>query len=653
MGNYIIHYDIAALFVYGIVFYFLFKRKGMPVMKNRLFFLLVADCLLMVVLELLSTLFIYYPHVVPRFIIWAVNCLYYSTTTFLPFWYCLYSFQLIDFFDTLHRRKNKLEWFLFFGPISLILISIWSSPVLYRFTDAVPFYLDTDNVYVRGGAGFYGCYIISVYYVLFALLFINKYKKRLNPKKERLIFVYIILCLCAVGVQLLLPNVMVQCFIMALATLLFEVNIQHPEEVIDVVTGLSNQTAFVRTTAKYKRNQTSYVCIGIILDDTVFLSNTFGLDQFNMFYSTIAETLAKEFPKLMLFYLGGGRFSIILKNSSKWDVQKMVGRIQTLFRGTWKHGTIELKLYARICIINVPEDASKPEDIIDIINLVAEDERYKQSVVYSNEIDIEYKHRAVFIEHALRNGLFENRFEVYFQPIYSTHKKTLIGAEALIRLKDDDGNFISPEIFIPIAEKTGTILRIGEFVFESVCKTLSEINIEEYGIEKIDINLSVAQCMQEILAEQILTIRSMYMIPTSVINLEITETAMAHTPDILLSNMKKLADAGIELSLDDYGSGYSNMNYMLSLPFKMIKIDKGIVWSAAVEERSSLALKATVAMISQLDMTVLAEGVETKEQAEWLSDMGCDYLQGYYYSRPIPKQEFLDLMKKNHQKQAE
>ena len=196
-----------------------------------------------------------------------------------------------------------------------------------------------------------------------------------------------------------------------------------------------------------------------------------------------------------------------------------------------------------------------------------------------------------------------------------------------------------------LAEKTGIILRIGEFVFESVCKTLSEINLEECGIEKIDVNLSVTQCMQEILAEQILTIRKMYKVPTSVINMEITETAMAHTPEVLLKNIQKLVDAGIEFSLDDYGSGYSNMNYMLSIPFSMIKIDKGIVWTAAKNERAYLALKSTISMISDLGMSVLAEGVETEEQAKWLTELGCDYLQGFYFAKPMPKQEFITLMK--------
>ena len=127
--------------------------------------------------------------------------------------------------------------------------------------------------------------------------------------------------------------------------------------------------------------------------------------------------------------------------------------------------------------------------------------------------------------------------------------------------------------------------------------------------------------------------------------MEITETAAAHTPEILLKNMQKLAEAGFELSLDDYGSGYSNMNYMLNLPFKLIKIDKYIVWAAYSDERAEKALSATIKMIKSMGMTVLAEGVEEKDQVEWLIELGCDYLQGFYFSQPVPKKTYLDMMK--------
>ena len=343
-----------------------------------------------------------------------------------------------------------------------------------------------------------------------------------------------------------------------------------------------------------------------------------------------------------------GCFCIILRDADEERLNEAISTLNSRFQRPWVCENVELKLYIRLCIIDCPKDAQTTEKVLDIVNMISIDERYRQSLVFANEIDLKYRHRTIYIEHCLRNGLTENRFDVFYQPIYSTAEKKLIGAEALIRLKDEQGIFISPEDFIPIAEKTGTILRIGEYVFESVCLNLSQIDLAEYGIKKIDINLSVAQCMQEILAEQILKIQSIYQIPSSIINLEITETAAAHTPEILLKNMQDLADAGFELSLDDYGSGYSNMNYMLSLPFKMIKIDKYIVWAAFTDKKAEKALAATIKMIKEIGMTVLAEGVETPEQAQWLTESGCDYLQGFYFSRPIPKKEFLAIMKKNN-----
>ena len=211
-------------------------------------------------------------------------------------------------------------------------------------------------------------------------------------------------------------------------------------------------------------------------------------------------------------------------------------------------------------------------------------------------------------------------------------------------MKDEKGNFISPEDFIPVAEKNGCIYRIGEFVFDSVCRTMKKIQPEYYGIEKIDVNLSVMQCMQRNMAESLLSIAQSYKVDLKHINFEITETAAADYPEVLKQNMLKFDEAGIELSLDDYGSGYANMNYMLSLPFKMIKIDKGIVWAAFSSARVMMALRATITMIKSLGMTVLAEGVETEEQKTWLEENGCDFLQGYYFSRPIPQEEYIQFL---------
>lgn len=643
----IIHYDIAALFIDLIIILLFFRRKNIPAIQNRIFFSLLIVCFFTAFFEIVSVELTKYPHLSSRPFFWFVNCMYFTCIYLFSFIACCYSISVIDFFETARRHKIISVRYFLFVPIIIGLIFIWSSP-LYDVTNGKwisIFYLDENNVYQRGGILFFNGYVTAIYYTVMAFGFLLKYQKMLKTTSVYRMIFFFILCYTGVLIQYFMPNVLLQCFVISLVILVFEIIIRLPDAIVDVNTGLLNQLAFVNNIDSRLGKQNNFLSIGVVLDDVSFITNTFGVTQFNKLVRIVSDKIVKEFPAVNIYYLEQGRFVLISKKTLKWDVKKITSKIQSIFNLPWHCDSMTIKLFVKICVIKCPNDASKSEDIIDLINFTADNSQYNSSVVYASKFDIEHKRRSSYIEHLLRNGIAENRFEIYYQPIYSIAKKRIIGAEALIRLRDDDGQFISPDIFIPIAERTGIILRIGEFVFESVCKTLSEINLEECGIEKIDVNLSVAQCMQEILAEQILTIRSMYKIPTSIINMEITETAMAHTPEVLLRNIDKLVEAGIEFSLDDYGSGYSNMNYMLSLPFSMIKIDKGIVWSAAKDTRAYSALKSTITMISELGMSVLAEGVETKEQADWLTALGCDYLQGFYFAKPMPKNDFIELMK--------
>ncbi len=220
-------------------------------------------------------------------------------------------------------------------------------------------------------------------------------------------------------------------------------------------------------------------------------------------------------------------------------------------------------------------------------------------------------------------------------------------AEALIRLHDEELGFISPEDFIPLAEKNGMIFRIGEFVFRSVCKAISEKRLEQYGLEYIEVNLSVAQCMQENLHKTLLAIMDEYHVPYSFINLEITETAVTVSKETLRNNIEYLRKKGVTFSMDDYGTGYSNITNVITYPFHIVKMDKSIVWYAMENDRALSTLKHSINMIKSLNMDIVAEGVETKEQSQALQEMGCDYLQGYYYSKPIPLDAFITFISEN------
>jgi EAL domain-containing protein (putative c-di-GMP-specific phosphodiesterase class I) len=283
------------------------------------------------------------------------------------------------------------------------------------------------------------------------------------------------------------------------------------------------------------------------------------------------------------------------------------------------------------------------EDIMDVIEYSADmiTSSQNDTVMHASDEILWKKRRENRIEQALQHAIRENGFGVHYQPIYSVEDKCYRSAEALVRLYDEELGFISPEEFIPIAEKNGMILDIGEYVFRSVCSMMSAERLWEKGIDYIEVNLSVVQCMQEKLHEKLLDIMNEYHVPAECINLEITETSAAVSKETLLQNMERLVEKNVTFSLDDYGTGYSNITNIIQYPFHIIKLDKSMVWSAMEDERAIQVLRHTVAMLKDLNMHIVAEGVENEKQAVVLADMGCDYFQGYYYSKPVPVADFL------------
>lgn len=614
-------------------------------LQNKAYVVFILTALLTSIFEIITSLAdnkFGYPGYVSA---WVLNILVFFTSNMLPAVFCVYCFSILNFYDDSTKKQLKRLKLIIVIPIVIVLLLLSLTPILYKTTGTVLlFYIDDNNVYHRGGAVFYALYTFVLYYFVTPFVVLATRKKSFQKVKLYTIIIYLVISAIAIALQIVLSPLLIQGFGIALASIMFAIIIQTPEEFLDRNTGLFNKEAFIKMTRYYLDRRESFLIISVMLDDTLFISNTFGINQMNQFFFSVATFLKMNFPGAEVYFLPQGKFCMLFKNYNLRDVERYVFELRARFNEPWLNDSLELKLYSRICVIECPKDTAVPEGINDVIDMVMEENRFKRSVVYAKDIDTELTKRTAYIAHLLRNAQSEKRFDVYYQPIYSVAEKKLIGAEALIRMKDEEGNFVSPEEFIPISEKTGDILRIGQFVFDSVCKTLASIDIEAYGIKKIDINLSVAQCMHEILAEQILTIRTIHNVPSSIINMEITETASAHTPEILLKNMKRLNEEGIELSLDDYGSGFSNMNYLLNLPFKMIKIDKYIVWSAFEDKKAKIALSATIDMIKKLDMTVLAEGVETLEQKEELERMGCDYLQGFYFAKGLPKDDFLKIM---------
>jgi len=243
----------------------------------------------------------------------------------------------------------------------------------------------------------------------------------------------------------------------------------------------------------------------------------------------------------------------------------------------------------------------------------------------------------------------EHELEVYLQPKYDIESETMIGAEALIRWNHPEKGMLPPAKFIPACEKNGFICTIDFFVLEEVCRKLSQWKEEGRQIVKISVNFSRRHLAEPDFVDRLIEAVRYYDLQTSDLEIELTESIAYDEIGTLLKVMRQIKEAGFGLSMDDFGSGYSSLSLLREMPVDILKLDKGFLdgyHGKEDAERDKRIVFHIISMAKDLEITVLAEGVETEQQKEFLKEAHCDIIQGYYYAKPMPADEFANYLKK-------
>ena len=268
------------------------------------------------------------------------------------------------------------------------------------------------------------------------------------------------------------------------------------------------------------------------------------------------------------------------------------------------------------------------------------------NVLYYQEEFKEMLYIRNFIEESLPSAIDEKQFQMYLQPKYSIAQNHIVGAEALVRWQHPDRGMIYPNEFIPVIEENGYIKKVDYYIWKEACNFLKRC--EQVGIKNcpVSVNVSRLHLTDTVFMDYLAQIIHEADIPKEQLELEITETI----GDEQISNMAELLKhQGYKLLMDDFGSGYSSLNILLETPFDVIKLDKKFMENMMVSEKGRLILEYVVAMADKLGLELLAEGVETEEQVELLRKIGCDNVQGYYYAKPMPVEDFFELLQKDRQ----
>lgn len=631
--DYIIHYDIAALIILSLVMIHFFYKKTINTRQTRLFTYLTIVALFSIVMDLISVYTIQNASAVPLWLNYLININYIASFNWVITIYLQYLVAVIKGSERLTRKEQNIILL----PISIETLLIFTTP----WTKLV-FFFDEHNVYTHGPF-IVLIYAVAMVYIILSLVYTSKNKNKLTSTQRGFVYFCTIAVMLTLCIQAILaPNLLIIGFATSLSLLLVYLSLENPESYEDKQLGVFNRQAFVETLSNYFVQKQPFEVLVIQIEGLQYVNETFGVDQGMALMKKIASILSTRSHFLQLFYINQQQYALVGRISKKhWDI--ILSDIRNRFSQSFASNGTDVMVSGLFCMVAYPHSLSCLEDALDIIDYsMQEAKKYgSETTIYASKDKLNQGRRENQILQIIKQALLDKSFEVYYQPIYSDKEQGFVAAEALIRLKDDTLGFISPEEFIPIAEKNGLILDVGEFVFREVCQFMSQNHIWKYGIKFVDVNLSVVQCMQEQLHERLIAIMDEYHLEYHFINLEITETAAIASNEIIKHNMQMFVDKGMSISLDDYGTGFSNTTTLFQLPFSIIKIDKSVLWTSLENTKALQALKHMIAMIIDMEMDVIVEGVETEEQANMLVQWGCHLHQGYYYSKPLCKDLFL------------
>ena len=248
------------------------------------------------------------------------------------------------------------------------------------------------------------------------------------------------------------------------------------------------------------------------------------------------------------------------------------------------------------------------------------------------------------IINAMERAIQNKEFTLYLQPKYDIEKGTIIGAEALVRWISLENGFISPGDFIPVFENNGFVYEVDKFIWEESCRYLRKWLDEGREVHPISVNVSRIDLYTPKLVQHLVNLREKYQLPSQYLELEITESAYTEDPEQIITITRQLREAGFVILMDDFGTGYSSLNMLKDIQIDVLKLDMGFLKSSDYSAKGGNILTAILKMAESLKMQTIAEGVETKEQVEFLKSIGCKYVQGFYYSKPLPVDEFEKLI---------
>ena len=587
---------------------------------------------------------------------------------YLPLWFvrfthqgfiiCLYValsciYLYIDMLNRDQRPYTKPELSLIIASYVVALASALFAPIDY--------YIEEDGIYS------YGLMVNCVYAVLIIYSFMTVFqtlrhmKNKAHRKQKICVLMTMALWIGFGGAQILEPKILISSVGIAAIILLMFLSLENPSEYLDGETRAFNYYALRTVLQESLNREKEFAVVSIELDEATIIENYASstmisdvLTEIRIYVEKTFKTQCYRMNRMTLVFI------IDFKRISKLNtyLEILVDR----FSQPWEFKDKSIRLNSHANVLCCPEDFPFDGSVQELLDFAEEAETYGQTIGFIKRIDEKAREKRIRhrkILHVVSDAIKADAIEMYYQPIYNLSQKRFSNAEALVRLKDEQTiGYVSPEEFIPLAEKKGMIMPLSSLIFNHVFSFMSENNLRKKGVNHIEVNLSGLQSVDANLPKLMKSLLMKHNIAPDSVNLEITESIAVTSGYMLKKNMEELRKFGCSFSMDDFGTGYSNLSRIAKADFEMIKIDKSLLWPCFKEDgtdgtkNAKILLENMISMLLQIGRKIVVEGIETKEQYEYLESLGITYAQGFYFSKPLPEAEFVKFIEEKNSKKS-
>jgi len=417
----------------------------------------------------------------------------------------------------------------------------------------------------------------------------------------------------------------------------------------DYLTGILNRFGLEKQIKKLldKNPDLWDVLILIDLDNFKEVNDTFGHDVGDQLLKSFAKRVKRLFSDKVVGRLGGDEFIVFFQSKEKPDIEEEMRKIQSFLSEDIYIEDIQFDI-SFTAGISIKKSCSSFFQLLkesDIALYYGKKKGKRLFVVFNEDIKLE-EERKVKLNEILKKSKERESFYLLYQPIIELKTKKTYAVEALLRMKDhDELGKITPDEFIPILEETGLIKQVGYWIIDEVCRQMKEWNRNLSNWIPVSINIDIQQLLDEDFVENVKEILLRYDINPRYIKFEITESEAMKFPEVTVDVLKRLRDIGIHIAIDDFGTGYSSLSYLKMMPVSYIKIDRSFVKNIPDSREDNILVMTIVNLAKSFGFKTIAEGVENKVQLLFLEEIGCNYVQGYYFGRPVPPTEIEKIFK--------